>query len=110
MRKLGLVAIFLAAFSASASAQAVLQEQKAEVDSMAVVQIPDSVAIQAVDTMKAVMPDTVAAEMPRMGKEMKRKAEKVPPSPQVSAFNRMVEAYRKDYDETLERWDDIYLL
>ena len=110
MRKLGLVAIFLAAFSASASAQAVLQEQKAEADSMAVVQIPDSVAIQAVDTMKAVMPDTVPAEMPRMGKEMKRKAEKEQPSPQVSAFNRMVEAYRKDYDETLERWDDIYLI
>ena len=104
MKKMGLVAVFLA-MALCALAQTAKVSGLESVADTAVVVIPDSVVVQVLDSLSAVSAADSAKLSVRRVTEQKEQ-----PSPQLLAFNRTVRDFRKRYDEMLERWDDIYLI
>lgn len=69
--------------------------------------LPDSLRVDSlcVDSLRA---DSLLGG--KTAKAVKPQKKVAPPSPYVIKFRQMVAAFRKDYDEALERWDDIYLI
>ena len=105
---MGLVAAFLAV-SAGLFAQTVEVSETEAVADSAVIEIPDSVVVQILDSLSAVAKADSVKAAEREVKKVKKDT-KVLPSPQLVAFNKMVGEFRRKYDEMLERWDDIYLI
>lgn len=117
MKKLGFMSIFLMACAGVSAQTAEAGSAVAAVVDSVIVEVPDSAVVdsaavvQLPDTLQsAAKPDTLAESRPAKPDVTVRKVKKALPSPQVTAFNRMVAEFRKDYDAALERWDDIYLI
>lgn len=86
------------------------------VEKATVVHVPDSVIF--LDSIPGrgdvPFPDTLRIAAQRDSLERVEKLKKVKkvilPSPQMIRFRQLVADFRRDYDEALERWDDIYLI